>query len=113
VGSTFRIVFPLAARSVPGHVFGAFYGVLYSIYLLRELHLDPFLLGIVISAGGVGSLVGSLFASRAVHALGIGRALVGTAIAASVIGVFILLMTVGVAVVARIFGLRLGPEVAR
>lgn len=30
--------------------------------------------------------------------------------AASVIGVFILLMTVGVAVVARLFGLRLGPE---
>jgi predicted MFS family arabinose efflux permease len=81
------IVFPLAARSVPGHVFGAFYGVLYSIYLLRELHLDPFLLGIVISAGGVGSLVGSLFASRVVNALGIGRALVGTAVAASAIGV--------------------------
>lgn len=81
------IVFPLAARSVPAHVFGAFYGVLYSIYLLRELHLDPFLLGIVISAGGVGSLIGSLFAFRAVKALGIGRALVGTAIAASVIGV--------------------------
>jgi MFS family permease len=81
------IVFPLAARSVPSHFFGAFYAVLYSIYLLRELHLDPFLLGIVISAGGVGSLVGSLFASRAVRALGIGRALVGTAIAASVFGV--------------------------
>jgi len=81
------IVFPLASRSVPAHVFGAFYGVLYSIYLLRELHLDPFLLGIVISAGGVGSLVGSLFASRVVNTLGIGRALVGTAIAASVIGV--------------------------
>jgi MFS family permease len=81
------IVFPLAARSVPDHVFGAFYGVLYSIYLLRELHLDPFLLGIVISAGGVGSLVGSFFASRVVNALGIGRALVGTAIAASAIGV--------------------------
>jgi predicted MFS family arabinose efflux permease len=81
------IVFPLAARSVPAHVFGAFYGVLYSIYLLRELHLDPFLLGIVISAGGVGSLVGSFFASRVVTALGIGRALVVTAIAASVLGV--------------------------
>ena len=81
------IVFPLAARSVPAHVFGAFYGVLYSLYLLRELHLDPFLLGIVISAGGVGSLVGSFFASRAVRTLGIGRALVGTAIAASAIGV--------------------------
>jgi MFS family permease len=81
------IVFPLAARSVPAHVFGAFYGVLYSIYLLRELHLDPFLLGIVISAGGVGSLVGSLFASRVVNAMGIGRALVSTAIAASALGV--------------------------
>ena len=81
------IVFPLAARSVPSHVFGAFYGVLYSIYLLRELHLDPFLLGIVISAGGVGSLVGSLFAARVVNAAGIGRALVGTAIAASILGV--------------------------
>jgi iron(III) transport system permease protein len=33
--------------------------------------------------------------------------------AASVIGVFILVMTVGVAVVARLFGLRLGPEAAR
>ena len=61
--------------------------MLYSIYLLRELHLDPFLLGIVISAGGVGSLVGSLFASRVVKAMGIGRALVATAIAASTLGV--------------------------
>ena len=81
------IVFPLAARSVPGHVFGAFYGVLYSIYLLRELHLDPFLLGIVISAGGVGSLVGSLVESRVENALGIGPTLVGMAIASSILGV--------------------------
>src|SRR6267143_1602025 len=85
--SSAAIDFPLVARSIPSHVFGAFYGVLYSIYLLRELHLDPFLLGIVISAGGVGSHVGSLFASRVVNALGIGRALVATAIAASAIGV--------------------------
>ncbi len=81
------IVFPLAARSVPDHFFGAFYGVLYSLYLLRELHLDPFLLGIVISAGGVGSLVGSAFASRTVRSVGIGRALIGTDIIASFIGI--------------------------
>jgi MFS family permease len=94
------IVFPLAARSVPAHVFGAFYGVLYSIYLLRELHLDPFLLGIVISAGGVGALVGSLFASRVVNGVGIGRALVGTAIAASALGVLTPLAQGPVAVAA-------------
>ncbi|MEP6693224.1 MAG: MFS transporter, partial [Chloroflexota bacterium] len=43
------VVFPLALRSVLGHVFGSFYGVLYSLYLLQDLHLDPFLLGVVIS----------------------------------------------------------------
>lgn len=81
------MVFPLAARSIPGHLFGSFYGVLYSIYLLHELRLDPLLLGIVISAGGVGSLVGSLFASRTINAMGIGPALLWTAIASSALGV--------------------------
>ncbi len=81
------VVLPLALRTLPAHLFGAFYGVLYTIYLLRELHLDAFLLGIVISAGGVGALAGSFLASRVIGAFGIGRALVGTAIAASAIGV--------------------------
>ena len=82
-----KVVFPLAARSIIAHVSGAFYGVLYSLYLLNELHLDPFLLGIVISAGGVGSLVGSLFASRAVNALGIGPTIIWMAIGASIVGI--------------------------
>jgi predicted MFS family arabinose efflux permease len=94
------IVFPLAARSVPSHVFGAFYGVLYSIYLLRELHLDPFLLGIVISAGGGGSLVGSLFAARAIGSFGIGRALISAAVAASALGILTPLAQGPVAVAA-------------
>ena len=81
------ILVPLAARSILAHVFGAFYGVLYSIYLLHDLHLDPLLLGIVISAGGVGSLVGSLFASRVVRALGIGPTIIWMAIGASILGV--------------------------
>ena len=81
------VVFPLAARSIIGHVSGAFYGVLYSLYLLETLHLDPFLLGIVISAGGVGSLVGSLFASRVVKAIGIGPAIIWMAAGASTIGI--------------------------
>ena len=81
------VVFPLALRSILGHVFGSFYGVLYSLYLLQDLHLDPLLLGIVISAGGVGSLVGSVFASRAINALGIGPAIIWMALAASGLGV--------------------------
>jgi len=81
------VVFPLALRSILGHVFGSFYGVLYTLYLLQDLHLDPFLLGIVISAGGVGSLVGSVFASRVINTLGIGPAIIWMALAASALGV--------------------------
>jgi predicted MFS family arabinose efflux permease len=81
------ILVPLATRSILAHVFGAFYGVLYSLYLLRELQLDPLLLGIVISAGGVGSLVGSVFASRVIRALGIGPTIIWMAIGASALGV--------------------------
>ena len=81
------ILVPLATRSILAHVFGAFYGVLYSLYLLHDLRLDPLLLGIVISAGGVGSLVGSFFASRVVRRLGIGPAIIWMATGASTIGV--------------------------
>jgi MFS family permease len=77
----------IALQSVPDHFFGAFYAVLYSLYLLRELRLDPFLLGIVISAGGVGALVGSLFAAPLIARIGIGPAIITTFIAASAIGV--------------------------
>ena len=67
------ILVPLALRSVFAHFAGAFYSVLYTIYLIQNLSLSPFLLGIVISAGGVGSLVGSLFASRAIAGSGSAR----------------------------------------
>jgi len=82
-----RVLFPIAMRSVVAHVAGSFYGVLYTIYLIDDLHLTPFLLGVVISAGGVGSLVGSLFASRVIRALGLGPALIWTAVGASALGI--------------------------
>jgi len=81
------LLVPLALRSVMAHVAGSFYGVLYTIYLIQDLHLSPFLLGVVVSAGGVGSLVGSVLASRVIGRLGFGPALIWTAIGASIIGV--------------------------
>jgi len=81
------VVLPLTLRSVIAHVAGSFYGVLYTIYLINELHLTPLLLGIVVSAGGVGSLIGSLFASRAIARFGLGPTLIWTATGAAVIGV--------------------------
>jgi len=57
------LVLPVAASSVSEHFFGSFYAALYSLYLLQILGLTPLLLGIVISAGGIGSLVGAAFAA--------------------------------------------------
>jgi MFS family permease len=81
------VLLPLTLRSVIAHVAGSFYGVLYTIYLINELHLSPLLLGIVVSAGGVGSLIGSFLASRVIGRFGLGPALVWTAAGAAVIGV--------------------------
>lgn len=82
-----RVLWPLAMRSIVAHVAGSFYGVLYTIYLIDELRLDPFLLGVVISAGGVGSLVGSFMAGPVIRRLGLGPALIWTAIGASILGI--------------------------
>src|SRR5207247_4072453 len=82
-----RVLFPIVLRSVVAHVAGSFYGVLYTIYLIQDLHLTPFLLGIVVSAGGVGSLVGSFFASRVIRRLGLGPALIWSATGAATLGV--------------------------
>ena len=82
-----RLLLPLTLRSVIAHVAGSFFGVLYTIYLLDTLHLEPFAIGVVISAGGVGALVGSLFAARAIRRLGIGPALIWAAVAGSAIGI--------------------------
>jgi MFS family permease len=80
-------VFPIAASSVSEHFFGSFYAALYSLYLLEVLGLTPLLLGIVISAGGIGSLVGATFASRVVRRIGIGRSILIMMLANSAIGV--------------------------
>ena len=61
--------------------------MLYTIYLIEDLHLTPLLLGVVVSAGGVGSLIGSLFAARVIGAIGLGPALIWTALGASILGV--------------------------
>lgn len=81
------VLLPLVLRSIIAHIAGSFYGVLYTIYLIQDLHLSPLLFGVVVSAGGVGSLVGSLFASRVIARFGFGPALIGTATGASIIGV--------------------------
>lgn len=81
------LLLPVAMTSVTEHFFGSFYSALYALYLLTDLRLSPALLGIVISAGGVGSLVGSLVAARLTRRLGLGPAIVVCGVAVSAIGI--------------------------
>ena len=80
------VLVPLTLRSVIAHVAGSFYGVLYTIYLIEILQLNPLLLGIVVSAGGVGALIGSFLATRAIGRLGFGPAIIWFAAGSSAIG---------------------------
>lgn len=105
-----RVLWPMAMRSIVAHVAGSFYGVLYTIYLIEDLNLDPFLLGIVISAGGVGSLVGSFFAAGVIRRLGLGPALIWTALGASALGILTplaqgpLVLVMAMVLIPQLFG---------
>ena len=56
--------------------FGNFIGTLYTIYILRTLHVAPAVVGVLIGLGGVGALVGALLAEPLVRRLGLGRTLI-------------------------------------
>ncbi len=66
--------------------FGNFYAVLYSLYVLRVLGLSPTVLGLCVSAGGVGGLIGAALASWIPRRFGLGRTLVGSALIGSLFG---------------------------
>lgn len=66
----------LAAATGFFYFFGGFFGALYVLFAIRELSIQPAILGILIAAGGVGALLGAAAARRAAARFGIGRTLV-------------------------------------
>ena len=66
---------PMALASVTSQLFGNFFASLYTLYALDELGLSPLLLGIVISAGGVGSLAATVLVGPVTRRFGIGPAI--------------------------------------
>lgn len=55
--------------------FGSFFGVLYSLYTIRDLGLTPAAVGLTIAMGGAGNLLGALLAAPMARRLGLGRTL--------------------------------------
>lgn len=80
---------PLALSSVTSGLFGNFFAALYTLYALEELHLSPLLLGLTISAGGIGSLAGTAFVGPLTARFGLGPTLVWTRVGGAVLALLI------------------------
>ena len=69
---------PLVLCGGMHNVFTVMLMTIYFIYLARELALAPYVLGVILAAGGVGAIVGSVVARRLVGRLGSPRTLIPT-----------------------------------
>jgi MFS family permease len=80
---------PMALGSVIGALFGNFYASLYAFYALNELGLSPFMLGVVVSAGGVGGLAAAAVVGPLTRRLGYGPTIVWTNVTSTILGLLI------------------------
>ena len=70
----------LGLMNATAYLFQGLIGPLYILYGIRELRMGPAVLGIVIAAGGAGSLFGSALAPAFVRWMGFGRLTIGASI---------------------------------
>lgn len=92
----------LAGSAGVFNFFGMFFATLYALYVIRVLGLAPFLLGLLIAAGGVSALVGAVLTERVVRRLGLGIAIGGGLFLYGFIGLMVPLAHGPVVVVAVI-----------
>jgi MFS family permease len=67
---------------------------LFPLYLVRELHAPAGLVGVLLAAEGIGSLVGAALTSRITTAVGTARGIIGAGLV-SVVGAFLLPLGTG------------------
>jgi MFS family permease len=100
------LVLGLATRSF----FGNFIGTLYALYAVRDLGLSPALLGLTVSAGGIGALMGAVLAGRLPRRFGLGRTLVISLLIAGLMNLCIpladgpIMLAAGILIIAQIVG---------
>jgi MFS family permease len=62
---------------------------LFVVFLVRSVHASPAVVGLLLSAAGVGAILGAIFSQRIVRAIGTGRALVLGATIGPILGILI------------------------
>ncbi len=77
------------ATAATHNFFGGFFAALYGLYVLRAIELNTTSLGVLIGAGGIGALVGSVWAGRVSRRLGTGPALIITMFVSSTLSLLV------------------------
>jgi MFS family permease len=80
------ILRPLVISATAASLFGAMQGPLLVLYLVRELHWSPVLVGVAVTTTGVASILATLLAPAYSTRLGIGRAYISGQALASLAG---------------------------
>jgi MFS family permease len=105
-----RVLRALAASAAMRGFFGWFYAALYSFYAIHELGLTAGVVGLLVSAGGIGALIGAAFAGRLSRRFGLGPLLIATSFAGGILELFVPLasgpyfLIVAALFVAQFFG---------
>jgi MFS family permease len=105
-----RVLRTLVIEIAITNFFGSFIGTLYGYYAIRELHLSPAVLGVLVGAGGIGALVGSLLAGWVSRRFGVGRAITLAALCGGMVNLFIplaggpILVVIGCLLAGQILG---------
>jgi MFS family permease len=67
---------PIAAATAIANLFSAVASSVMLIFAVRELRLDPVLIGVIIAVGSSGGVVGALIATRVQRRIGVGRTMI-------------------------------------
>ena len=76
------------------------FGATWFLFVLEELRLDPWVLGVVAGVGGFSSFIGAVVASRATHRWGIGPVAIGGMLLAAIGNAFLPLAPAGLPILA-------------
>ena len=75
-----RLIRPLVLSTGAYNFFAAMFVAVYTLFMVRDLGLDPTEVGGIIACGGLGGVLGGLAAGSVARRFGAGRAIVGGAI---------------------------------
>lgn len=73
-----RLLRPLMSCGMTHNFFRRMFEALFVLYVVREVGVNPALLGLIVAAGGPGALLGALTAVRVAKRIGVGPTIVGS-----------------------------------